>query len=94
MAIRTGSASDGLLERSVTSPRLPPRQNGLLLTGGSLHLIQFRTRRPVLLDGGGLDALPYAPESGPEMQRVLLDVYGIDLLNPPPEAQYAGSHAG
>jgi hypothetical protein len=65
-------------------------KNGLLLTGGSLHLIQLRTRRPVLIDGGGLDGLPYAPEAGPEMRRVLSDVYGIDLLRPPSEAQYAG----
>ncbi len=65
-------------------------KNGLLVTGGSLHLIQLRTRRPVLLDGGGLDGLPYAPEAGPEMRRVLSDVYGIDLLSPPSEAQYAG----
>jgi hypothetical protein len=66
-------------------------RTGLLLTGGSLHLVQLQTRRPVLLDGGGLDALPYAPESGPEMQRVLSDVYGIDLLNPPPDALHSGA---
>ena len=65
-------------------------KNGLLLTGGSLHLMQLQTRRPVLLDGGGLDALPYAPESGPEMARVLMDVYGMDLLNPPPDALRTG----
>jgi hypothetical protein len=63
---------------------------GLVLTGGSLHLIQLFTRRPVLLDGGGLDALPYAREAGPEMQRILLDVYGLDLLNPPLEALRSG----
>jgi hypothetical protein len=63
---------------------------GLVATGGSLHLIQLRSRRPVLLDGGGLDGLPYAPESGPEMRRVLADVYGLDLMNPPEEARHSG----
>jgi hypothetical protein len=63
---------------------------GLVATGGSLHLIQLQSRRPVLLDGGGLDGLPYAPESGPEMRRVLADVYGLDLMNPPEEARHSG----
>jgi hypothetical protein len=63
---------------------------GLLLTGGELHLVQLRTRRPVLLDGGGLDALPYALESAPGMDRILREVYGMDLFNPPPEARGGG----
>ena len=71
--------------------RMLSEGHGLLLTGGDLHLIQLRTRRPVLLDGGGLDALPYAIESAPEMERILHDVYGVDLLNPPEEARFRGS---
>jgi hypothetical protein len=71
--------------------RMLSEGRGLLLTGGDLHLIQLRTRRPVLLDGGGLDALPYAIESAPEMERVLREVYGVDLLNPPEEARYRGA---
>jgi hypothetical protein len=63
---------------------------GVLLTAGDLHLIQLRTRRPVLLDGGGLDGLLYSLEAGPEMERILREVYGVDLLNPPPEAQGSG----
>lgn len=59
------------------------RGRGLLLTGGDLYLIQLRTRRPLLLNGGALDSLPYAPESAPVMDRVLRNVYGIDLFNPP-----------
>jgi hypothetical protein len=55
---------------------------GLLLTGDGLHLIQLRTRRPVLLDGGGLDGLVYSLEAAPAMDRILRDVYGIDLLDP------------
>lgn len=65
-------------------------RRGMLLTGGSLHLMQLVTRRPVLLDGGGLDTLPYAVESGPEMQRILREVYDIDLLNPPTAARQGG----
>ena len=71
--------------------RMLSEGRGLLLTGGDLHLVQLRTRRAVLLDGGGLDALPYAIESAPEMDRILREVYGVDLLNPPEEARYRGS---
>jgi hypothetical protein len=67
------------------------QQSGLLLSGGDLHLIQLRSRRPVLLDGGGLDALPYATEAAPEMERILRRVYGIELLNPPEEARLRGT---
>jgi hypothetical protein len=67
------------------------RGSGPLLTGGSLFLVQLRTRRPVLLDGGTLDTLPYAIEAGPAMDRILRDVYGIDLFNPPPEARNSGA---
>jgi hypothetical protein len=44
----------------------------------------------VLLDGGGLDSLPYAPESAPAMDRVLRDVYQIDLFHPPIQAKGTG----
>ena len=71
--------------------RMLSEGRGLLLTGGDLHLVQLRTRRPVLLDGGGLDALPYAIESAPEMDRILREVYGVDLFNPPEEARFRGS---
>ncbi len=53
---------------------------GLLATGGDLHLVQLRTRRPVLIDGGGLDGVVYAMAAAPEMDRILREVYGIDLL--------------
>jgi hypothetical protein len=64
--------------------------SGLLLTGGDLHLVQLRSRRPVLIDGGGLDALPYSLEAAPAMERILRDVYGIDLFHPPLEAHGGG----
>lgn len=65
--------------------------NGMVLTGGSFHLVQLYTRRPVLLDGGGLDALTYAPSAGPAMERILRDVYDIDFFNPPAEARQAAA---
>jgi hypothetical protein len=63
---------------------------GVLLVAGDLHLIQLRTRRPVLLDAGALDAVMYSLETGGAMQRVLRDIYGLDLAHPPPEAVGAG----
>jgi hypothetical protein len=64
-------------------------KEGLLLTAGSYDSVQLYTRRPVLLSGS-LDMLPYAPELGPEMQRILLDVYGADLFHPPDAARGRG----
>jgi hypothetical protein len=63
----------------------------MLATSADLHLVQLRSRRPVLLDGGGLDGLPYAIEAGPEMERILRDVYAIDFFHPPEEARGAGT---
>jgi hypothetical protein len=63
---------------------------GVLLTGGDLYLVQLRTRRPVLLNGGALDTVVYTPESVPAANRILLDVYGIDLLKPPTDARGGG----
>jgi hypothetical protein len=64
---------------------------GLLLTGGNLHLLQLRTRRPVLLDGGGLDGIAYSIAAAPEMERILRDIYGVDYFHPPEEARRSGA---
>jgi hypothetical protein len=66
------------------------RSPGVLLVAGDLHLIQLRTRRPVLLDTGALDTVMYSLETGASMQRMLRDIYGLDLFNPPPAAVGAG----
>ncbi len=58
------------------------RGEGLLLTCPDTHLLQLRTRRPILLDPSELDCLPYVLEAGPEMNRILQQVYGEDLLDP------------
>jgi len=62
-------------------------QQGLVLTGGSYQLVQLYTRRPVLIDGGGLDSMTYAPDTGPATAAILRDVYDIDFFNPPPWAK-------
>jgi hypothetical protein len=62
-------------------------RQGLLATGGTFHLVQLYTRRPVLLDGGALDGITYAPAGGPKTERILREVYGIDFFNPPDEAR-------
>ncbi|MBI3262603.1 MAG: hypothetical protein HYZ58_05570, partial [Acidobacteria bacterium] len=66
------------------------RGQGLLLTAGDLHLIQLRTRRPVLLDGGGLDGVAYALEAASAMDRIMREVYGVDVFDPPEEARGGG----
>lgn len=66
------------------------RGQGVLVTAGDLHLIQLRTRRPVLLDGGGLDGVAYALEGAGAMDRIMRDVYGVDVFNPPEEGRGSG----
>jgi hypothetical protein len=63
---------------------------GLLLTTGDAHLMQLRTRRPMLIDTGALDTIPYTPGSGPVLERVLRDIYAVDLFDPPPEVRGEG----
>ena len=64
--------------------------SGVLVVAGDLHLIQLRTRRPVLVDSGALDTVMYSLETGGAMQRILSEVYGLDLFNPPPDAVGSG----
>jgi len=66
------------------------RGTGMLLTAGDLHLMQLRTRRPVLIDGGGLDGLPYALSGALQTERILRDVYGLEFFHPPDQARGLG----
>ena len=66
--------NDGLFAAATGRPGLP-------LTARDLHLVQLRTRRPVLLDGGALDALLYVPDAAPETDRILQRVYGTTLAS-------------
>ena len=64
------------------------------------HVDRVAERRPptgelggaalLRVDGGGLDGLPYALAAGPEMARILRDIYDIDFFNPPAEAHGIG----
>jgi hypothetical protein len=63
-----------------------PPDDGLLLLGTDMNRMQLYSRRPVLLDPGALDMLPYAPEGGPEFERILRDAYGIDFFTAPGSA--------
>lgn len=48
-----------------------------------LHQIQLRAQRPLVLNPYYLNSLPYVLESGPDMERVLKDAFGISLFAPP-----------
>ena len=63
------------------------KTDGVLLTAADLHLIQLRTRRPVLIDGGQMDIVPYTLEAAPAITSILKEVYGIDYWNPPVESK-------
>lgn len=75
-----GRQNDALLRRV-------GEDRGMLLTASDLHLIQLRTRRPVLMDGGGIDLIMYTVEAAPAVDRILKRIYGIDLFAPPPEVE-------
>ena len=60
-------------------------RRGLTVTAGSFQLVQLYTRRPVLIDSGGLDTMVYAPEGGPATAQIVTNVYGIDFFDPPRE---------
>ena len=70
------------------------RGPGVLLVAGDLHLIQLRTRRPVLLDTGALDTVMYSLETGAPMQRMLRDIYGLDLLQSSARRRWCGPDSG
>lgn len=73
--------------RSVLSKR-----RGAIIAAGDMMLIQVTTRRPVVLTGGALDFFSYFPETGPWVNRILRDVYCLDLFaRPRPEHANKGS---
>ncbi len=62
------------------------RGDGLLLVAPRISTPQLITRRPVVLDPGALDMLPYALAGGPELERMLRIGYGVEFFAPPPKA--------
>ena len=93
LSVRLGKANDEKFKDRTNNEVLAKvaAGEGLLLTGGDLHLVQLKTRRPVLIDGGGLDGLAYTLESAALMDQILRDVYQIDMFNPPQDAYGAGA---
>lgn len=78
--------------------RFASTRPGMLLTAGEMHLVQLQTRRPVLMDGGGLDMFPLVPETGPRFDEILKKAYGLDIFHPPDDernrAKISFSHQG
>ncbi len=61
------------------------RGKGMLLASSTIRVMQLLTRRPVMLEGAALNQLPYVPESGPSMSRILRRIYQDDVLVPRPD---------
>lgn len=61
---------------------------GLLLLADCnlVYQMQLFTRHPVLL-GSFSTEIAYVPEAGPMSNRILKEVYGVDLFNPSPETK-------
>ena len=62
------------------------RGDGLLLVAPGITTPQLITRRPVALDPGALDMLPYALAGGPAFERMLRIGYGVEFFAPPLQA--------
>lgn len=61
-------------------------RKGMILTTADFFLISLKTRRPVLVKIRGLNALMIVPESGDILNNILKKIYGVSLLNAPPDA--------
>jgi hypothetical protein len=62
------------------------RVEGLIAVAPSVNTAQVMTRRPIVLDPGALDMLPYALAGAPQVERILGDLYGIEYFSPPGSA--------
>ncbi len=80
---RSARMRDGSNDRALAAAS---RGNGLLLVAPGISTPQLITRRPVVLDPGALDMLPYALAGGPEFERMLRIGYGVEFFAPPPQA--------
>ena len=80
----------GLLRDYSNDPflRLVGSRQGLLLVCSDTPHLHMLTRRPVLFEGISLDVIMYVPDVAPEINRILKDVYGMDLFHPPPGRHY------
>lgn len=67
--------------------RIHEGKGSLLLADSNLvYQMQLYTQHPVLL-GSFSTEIAYVPEGGPASDRILKEVYGVDLFNPSPETK-------
>lgn len=80
------------LRDRTTDPALDAasRTEGLLAVAPGITTAQAITRRPLVLDPGALDMLPYAIAGAPAVERILADLYGIEFFSPPGSALQQG----
>lgn len=62
------------------------KSSGMLLSAPGMDILPLMTRRPVLLNGETLDFVLYAPRALTQVQGILKEIYGVDLLAPPTES--------
>ncbi|MEE9543858.1 MAG: hypothetical protein V3V95_08765 [Thermodesulfobacteriota bacterium] len=62
------------------------KRDGLLLVTSDLSLVALQFRRPILIDIGAMDTVPFVPEASAKVNDILKKIYGISLLThiPPP----------
>lgn len=68
--------------------------NGVLLNTDDGGLISLKTRRPIFFDMAALDAFPMTTETAKQLERFMVDVYGVSILKPPPILGNKGVLAG
>jgi hypothetical protein len=59
---------------------------GVIAVAPTVATAQVMTRRPIVLDPGALDMLPYALAGAPQVERILGDLYGVEYFDPPGSA--------
>lgn len=59
---------------------------GVVLTAPGIEDLQRRTRKPILLNPGWIDAIAYVPETAAGFNRALIAAYGVDLVHPPADS--------
>ncbi|MBF0588558.1 MAG: hypothetical protein HQL53_05475 [Magnetococcales bacterium] len=72
--------------------RIAGSKPGIIATAGNPRHIAAWTGRAPIIEGTSLNLIPYVPEAGPSMARILTDLYGIDFFNPPGEVFSAGGY--
>ena len=59
------------------------RKGMLLLSTAAPFPLQIPLRRPTPIDPGAFDGFLIAPESGPQLNNILVKIYGLNMFTPP-----------